>query len=218
MSSSPLQFVNARTQPHTPIAKLITPAAASAAPDRCHPWPARPRRCAPSCWREPLPRPERSPCQKLREPGIFFRALLVHTARRHVHQQQECAAGSDPLFQRLAPVSACRPSNSDVARALSKPQSHALPDVISIATITLRAARCRERAPSTRHQRQTLGHRRQRGGRAGPNEPKSAGWHPNAWFTSIGKFTFGRVRRAGLRWRRFHQGLGRSDPRSILEF
>jgi hypothetical protein len=27
------------------------------APDRCHPWPITPRRCAPSCWRAPSPRP-----------------------------------------------------------------------------------------------------------------------------------------------------------------
>ena len=49
-----------RAQPdancHPPIARLPTPLPQAQAPDRCRPWPATPRRCAPSCWQAP-PRP-----------------------------------------------------------------------------------------------------------------------------------------------------------------
>jgi len=50
MSSSPLQFVNARTQPHPPIAELLVGLPQVGAPGRSHPWPAMPMRSAPSCW------------------------------------------------------------------------------------------------------------------------------------------------------------------------
>ena len=46
MPSSPLQFVNAQTQPHPPIATLLTPRPQAQAPDRCRPWPTTPGRCA----------------------------------------------------------------------------------------------------------------------------------------------------------------------------
>ena len=50
MSSSPLQFVNARTQPHPPIAELLIRLPRVGALGRSRPWPAMPKRSAPSCW------------------------------------------------------------------------------------------------------------------------------------------------------------------------
>src|SRR5882757_5355197 len=75
MSSSPLQFVNARTQPHPPIAELLVRLPRVGAPGRSHPWPATPRRSAPSCWPARPHDLERSPSEKLREPGILLRLL-----------------------------------------------------------------------------------------------------------------------------------------------
>src|SRR5262245_27439776 len=56
-SSSPLQFVNAHTQPHSSLARLLTPLPRAKAPDRCRPWPATPMPCAPFCWPAQPPRP-----------------------------------------------------------------------------------------------------------------------------------------------------------------
>jgi hypothetical protein len=56
-SSSPLQFVNAPTQPHPPVAKsFLTPPQAVAPGSALH-WPKTPRRCGPSCWQAQWPRP-----------------------------------------------------------------------------------------------------------------------------------------------------------------
>jgi hypothetical protein len=44
-------------QPHHWHSDNVTKALPQAqAPDRCRPWPAMPKRCAPSCWQAP-PRP-----------------------------------------------------------------------------------------------------------------------------------------------------------------
>src|SRR5258706_10170718 len=75
MSSSPLQFVKARTQPHPPIAELLVRLPRVEAPGRSHPWPERPgdpRHLVGQRDRDNL---ERSPSEKLSEPGILLRLL-----------------------------------------------------------------------------------------------------------------------------------------------
>ena len=57
MSSSPLQFICAQTQTYSALANPLTPLPQVLARDRCRLWPATPRRCAPSCWPAPPPRP-----------------------------------------------------------------------------------------------------------------------------------------------------------------
>src|SRR5258705_3379118 len=74
MSSSPLQFVNARTQPHPPIAeplvrhKLGRPVGPTPGQQR----PGDPRHLVGQRDRDDL---ERSPSEKLSEPGILLRLL-----------------------------------------------------------------------------------------------------------------------------------------------
>ena len=83
MSSSPLQFLNARTQPHPLIAGLFVRLPLVEAPDRSLPWPATPsdpRHLVGKCNRNNL---ERSPGEKLCEPRILLRLqarLLQHRA------------------------------------------------------------------------------------------------------------------------------------------
>src|SRR4029077_247354 len=50
MSSSPLQFVDTQTQPHPSIAELLVRLPRVGALGRARPWPATPKRSAPSCW------------------------------------------------------------------------------------------------------------------------------------------------------------------------
>src|SRR5258706_10650031 len=75
MSSSPLQFVKARTQPHPPIAELLVRLPRVEAPGRSHPWPERPGDPRHLVGQGDSDDLERSPSEKLSEPGILLRLL-----------------------------------------------------------------------------------------------------------------------------------------------
>src|SRR6266508_2111059 len=76
MSSSPLQFMDARTQPHPPIARPLTPLPQAQAPDRCRHGPTAPSHARHLVGERNCHDLEGSSRQKLREPGIFFGVLL----------------------------------------------------------------------------------------------------------------------------------------------
>jgi len=125
MSSSPLQFVNARTYPHPPIARLLR---------RCHKrrrpicapmgqqGPGHARHLVGKCHRHDL---EGSSRQEPREPGIFLRVLHgapqdgMRADDENASQIAVALLGDRPELL-LAPVESCR-GTSPIQAAKSRP-------------------------------------------------------------------------------------------------
>ena len=107
MPSSPLQFVNAQTQPHPPIARTPYAAAASAGADRCRPWRACAGQCA-CCSGKRRANPfERFPAGSSSWPRFIFSGI-AHASTTPPLQPPDASRSRSALLRGIGP-SFCLP-------------------------------------------------------------------------------------------------------------